>query len=407
MTGGAGGEDPKTEVPEVPKPVEVSKNILLIIDPQNDFMDHVEPYEPTLSVPGAKSDMLRLCEFIEKSGDKLHEIHVSLDSHTLYHIAHTGFWNNAVPLDDVEIQEDNKIIQIDKKGVRRVIEAMSPALQEWALLYIKELNSKEGEGKPKFTIWPNHCIIRNLYSTLPTYGWKVEKTLEATLTKWEKNHKGKLFFHEKGTNDLVEMYSIFSAEIPYETLLEDINMSPDTKKIISEKYNNITPTSDIGDIHECNKRNPKPNYNTSFNEVLFNKIMGENLQNHVYVCGEARTHCVKTTLQDMVAQIKKLKKEGKDFPGSLNLIVNFSSDIPLDEALKSSKDSYDEMHTDDILKFRFYEPTNTNEYFEKFKTGTHDNLLDHLESVINKKAEEKNIENVTNPTVTNPETNPG
>ena len=79
---------------------------LLIIDPQNDFCDipvaeqPADPFNatrklaPTLPVSGADQDMKRLAAFIDRAGDKLFDIHVTLDSHNPIDIAHPTWWTN-------------------------------------------------------------------------------------------------------------------------------------------------------------------------------------------------------------------------------------------------------------------------------------------------------------------------
>ena len=67
-----------------------SKNVLFIIDPQNDF--HVGG---TLGVPGAHEDSARIADFIRSNTDAIDGIYVSLDSHHRLHIAHGVFWKNT------------------------------------------------------------------------------------------------------------------------------------------------------------------------------------------------------------------------------------------------------------------------------------------------------------------------
>lgn len=58
---------------------------LVIIDPQIDFMDSKGS---ALPVPGANADMNRLAAMIGRVGNKLEDIHVTLDSHRIIDIAH-------------------------------------------------------------------------------------------------------------------------------------------------------------------------------------------------------------------------------------------------------------------------------------------------------------------------------
>ena len=65
---------------------------LLIIDPQVDFCD---PKVGALYVPGAEHDMNRLAAMIRRLNNKIDDIHVTLDSHHLIHIAHPIFWKDS------------------------------------------------------------------------------------------------------------------------------------------------------------------------------------------------------------------------------------------------------------------------------------------------------------------------
>jgi len=308
------------------------KNILLIIDPQNDFVDIPEtyakrlpPYKDTpfdqqsdsagLPVPGAKDDLDKLAVFLEKNGDKFDEIHVSLDSHTKTHIGHIGFWEeNPIeegyvvprPLQEFYVIDNDPEIYIGENRAINIkttgkIEEMPipvgkvktkvPELQEWAYKYIKKM--QEDPNKPIPCLWAEHCIKGS-------DGWKVYEPLLIQLNKLP----NKVFYHEKGTNDLVEMYSIFSAEEPYEKLLEDV--SDDCKTKIAELYPNVTPVEGIPDKHD-NTENEIDNYNTTFNDVLFSKLIGKNKNNKIFVCGEAKSHCVKTSLEDMLKNCDKFE----------------------------------------------------------------------------------------------------
>ena len=42
------------------------------------------------------------------------------------------------------------------------------------------------------------------------------------------------------------------------------------------------------------------NYATELNVNFIKRLRGENNENMVYVCGEAKTHCVKTSAEDLV-----------------------------------------------------------------------------------------------------------
>lgn len=293
------------------------KNILLIIDPQNDFMD-IEG--SSLPVQGASKDMERLIGLLNIKSDFFDEIHVSLDSHTKNHIGHKGFWDPNLSPNAFEIffvnKDDNEFkIYVKRDGSNEEIKTKIPELQLWAYHYILkmyepavDINVREKlykPTKPLPCLWPDHCIIQN-ERNINEEGWNVYKELKNKLDKIPE----KVFYHEKGTNDLVEMYSIFSAEIPFEDLLNDI----DYKGLNNDKYREtytyisqtkypstiVTSIENIGINSQPNKPNDKRNYNTEFNSKLFTDLIGKNNNNKIYVCGEAKTHCVKTSIEDMI-----------------------------------------------------------------------------------------------------------
>lgn len=65
----------------------------LIIDPQNDFSDTPGA---ALPVSGASADAERLAQLLNRLGDRIAAIHVTLDTHQLVDIAHPIFWRNGV-----------------------------------------------------------------------------------------------------------------------------------------------------------------------------------------------------------------------------------------------------------------------------------------------------------------------
>ena len=104
------------------------KKILLIVDPQNDFITG------TLPVSGAKERMMKLAEYIQKKGIEYNIVNVTLDSHPDNHssfkenggiwpkhcVMHTNGWGVPEYLDDAlkELNQvsQNVIINIFTKG---------------------------------------------------------------------------------------------------------------------------------------------------------------------------------------------------------------------------------------------------------------------------------------------------
>jgi nicotinamidase-related amidase len=205
-----------------------SKNIVLIIDPQNDFSDanNIKRGEPgSLAVTGASSDYSKIINFIKNN--PIDEVHVSLDTHNERHIGHPAFWDRIsadgqqTPADDTDgltilsIDSENIItgFHIIRKTttqyVPRIYEQKSyAALCKYVYNYLNFYSSPENKHNQLAWIWPNHCIEG-------TNGHRIAQELHSFLKKWELSREGNVVkYHIKGQNNLAEMYSIFSAEKP-------------------------------------------------------------------------------------------------------------------------------------------------------------------------------------------------
>jgi len=212
---------------------------LLIIDPQNDFCD---PNIGALYVPGAEKDMSRIGNFIETKGDKIFDIHVTLDTHHFLDIAHPSFWvgsdgkTNPTPLATVITVADVK------NGTWR---AKNPAWQDRAVKYVEAL---EANKRYALVIWPPHCLIG-------TIGHNVHPSLGDKLLAWEQRY-GWVNYVTKGSNMFTEHYSAVKADVP-------------------------DPEDSTTDL------------NTDFIEVLESSDL-------LIVTGEASDFCVANTMKDIV-----------------------------------------------------------------------------------------------------------
>lgn len=169
---------------------------LLIIDPQNDFMDL-----PTASLPvaGATKDMERLAALIARVGHKFDDIHVTLDSHHTIDVGHPGMWRDR----DGKAPNPFTII-IDDDIENGVWTPRDPGLRERMLKYARAL--KAG-GKYSLMVWPEHCKIG-------TPGHNVETNLARALEDWERKEFATVNYVTKGTNPFTEHYGALLAEVP-------------------------------------------------------------------------------------------------------------------------------------------------------------------------------------------------
>ena len=234
-------------------------NVLLIIDPQNDFMDSPS-YKGSLAVKGAFDDMQRLSKWIEMHD--IDNIVITMDTHVKYDISHPDWWldkNNLPP---------NPFTIIKKKDVTNgVWRAKDQKEQDYSLFYVTQLSE---QGKYPLCIWPYHCISGTL-------GWNIESTLKDTLNKWEKQKSKTIIYIYKGTNPKTEHYSGLKAEVV------DIN-----------------------------------DESTYLNTNAINLLSG---YKNIYIAGEALSHCVASTVNDLIENMQPNKLS------NINLITDCMSSV--------------------------------------------------------------------------------
>lgn len=223
---------------------------LLIIDPQNDFCDLPLDWlpqtpakaAPTLPVPGAHRDMLALAGWLDAHGEAIDAVTVTLDHHHRLDIAHPGFWKlpDGAPV--------GPFTQVKAADLRegRILTARGADLPR-AVAYLEAL---ERENRFVHMVWPVHCQIG-------TWGQAVHAGLQKALDAWEDGRRRAVAHVLKGENPWTEHYSALRAEIPV-----------------------------AGD--------PATGLNRALLEAL------EESQT-VFVGGEAGSHCVKATVDHLVA----------------------------------------------------------------------------------------------------------
>lgn len=233
---------------------------LVIIDPQNSFMDLPDA---TLPVPGATADMDRVAALVKRIGHKLDDIHVTLDSHRVIDIAHPGFWrsqNGKAPNPFTIISHDDV--------VNGIWEPRLPGYRQHALNYTASLAAA---GKFLLMVWPEHCLIGS-------WGHNVYTPLKAALDDWERSEYANVDYVTKGTNTFTEHYGALMAEV-------------------------VDPND------------PSTQLNGGFITVLQEAdIIG--------IAGEASSHCVKTTVEQIVEHI------GDTHLGKIHILTDCMSPVP-------------------------------------------------------------------------------
>ena len=224
---------------------------LLIIDPQNDFCDlpaSMCPPDaaPALPVAGADLDMQRLARFIDHAAAELDGITVTLDSHHRLDIAHPGFWHTR---DGGLVNPFTAITAAQMRGGE--FRPRDSAKAARALAYLDAL---EARGRYTLMVWPVHCEIGS-------WGHAVHADVRAAYNRREEARGASVHKVQKGSNPWTEHYSAVMAEVPDE--------------------------ADAG---------------TQLNRGL---IVHLARADRLLIAGEASSHCVRATVEDLVQQLDR------------------------------------------------------------------------------------------------------
>ncbi len=232
---------------------------LLAIDVQNTFcIPDFELFVGGRSGTGAVEDNVRLCEFIYRNLASITEIAPTMDTHTAMQIFHPIFWLNQagehpipaatlIPFEDVQ------------KGVWRVNPAVAASLQtdydtlnDHALHYTKQLTD---EGKYPLTVWPYHSMLGGI-------GHALVSAVEEAVFFHCIARKSQTNFEIKGNHPLTENYSVLRPEV----------LTTVGGELLAQK-----------------------------NSQLIDKLIKFDA---VIVAGQAKSHCVAWTIDDLLTEIQ-------------------------------------------------------------------------------------------------------
>ncbi len=194
-----------------------------------------------LSVPGAREDLERLIQFIRRNVEQISGITCSLDSHLPLQIFHPAWWVDG----NGEHPPPFTVI-----GHKDVLDgAWVPLLEpEWSTQYTWRLQEL---GRSELTIWPYHCLIGSP-------GHCLDPDLLSAVF-WHSLARGaQPTWWMKGSTPGTEHYSILRPEIPL----------------------------------------PGHSFDTGGRELLDLLEMSD----LVYIAGEAKSHCVLETVEDLVEE---------------------------------------------------------------------------------------------------------
>ena len=275
---------------------------LLLVDPLGSFCNEVPAEEQQvvhdgeLCVPGAAQDMERVATLIEDP-NLFDKIWVFRDQHPWLHISHPcWFYTENLefpdPFTTISLEApkkgyalaDYKILGTAVSG-EETYYSVDPEYHHWTVRYLQQVAKRVNkEGHPPHTIWPPHCLDG-------TPGAMVVPCVANALLEWSETRRKVVSWIPKGQCPFVESHSGIEPVVPYPKFGMStgwINMRQDMVTfLLSEMHN-----ADI-----------------------------------VVVAGEAATHCVPATLDDIVAAFEE-QGVAMNFAQKCVLLTDAMSNVP-------------------------------------------------------------------------------
>jgi nicotinamidase-related amidase len=244
------------------KPASSDENriCLLLIDVQNTFcIPDFELFVGGKSGNEAVNDNVNLCEFIYRNLGVITKIVPTLDTHTATQIFHPIFWVNAVGEHPTPAATNITLADIEQR-IWKVNPAVADSLtngdyellEKHAYHYVRKLSQ---DGKYPLTVWPYHSMLGGI-------GHALVSSIEEAIFFHSIARQSQTQFEIKGENPLTENYSILRPEV-----LEDFEQRPLGQK------------------------------NTSLIKQLLEF-------DTVIIGGQAKSHCVAWTIDDLLTEIK-------------------------------------------------------------------------------------------------------
>ena len=239
---------------------DAERTALLLVDVQNTFcLPEFELFVGGRSGRGAIEDSRRLCEFVYRNLARVTQVIVTLDTHTSAQIFHPVFWVGA----DGEHPAPNTVItpedvesgrwQVNRHLAGSVAPTAGFDVPAWALHYVRRLH--EG-GKYPLVVWPYHSMVGGI-------GHAMVSAVEEAV-----------FFHS------------IARQSP--TRVEIKGLSP-----LTENYSVLRPevTEDAAGFAVGELNQALVDHLLSFDRVI--------------VAGQAKSHCVAWTVEDLLREIRK------------------------------------------------------------------------------------------------------
>jgi nicotinamidase-related amidase len=246
-----------------PASADQTKTWLMLIDVQNTFcIPDFELYVGGRSGRGAVEDNTRLSQFMYRNLANITHITATMDTHTTMQVFHAIFFvdkdgNHPAPYTDIHLSELRAGTWTFNPALANEFDLAPEYGQQMMLHYAEALEKK---GKYALTIWPYHAMLGGIGHAL------VSSVEEA------------LFFHSIARNT------------QYEIELKG-------NKSFTENYSVIGPEVLTGPMGE-----PLGKHDTKFIERL-------QQSDRLIIAGQAKSHCVAWTVQDLLDDINATDPE--------------------------------------------------------------------------------------------------
>lgn len=249
-----------------PSAEDVCRICLLLVDVQNTFcIPGFELYVAGRSGQGAVEDNRRLCNFIYRNLGRITEICPTMDTHRAIQIFHSIFFvdrqgDHPAPFSLISDDDIRKGRWLFNSVAASTLGIDEEYARRFLTHYTRHL--REG-GKYDLTIWPYHAMLGGI-------GHALVSAIEEAVFFHTIARMSQADFQIKGSNPLTENYSVLSPEV-----LEDDEQRPIDIK----------------------------------NRDLIEKLLHFDA---VVIAGQAKSHCVAWTVDDLLQDIRSADKRLSD-----------------------------------------------------------------------------------------------
>jgi nicotinamidase-related amidase len=226
----------------------------------------------SLFVPGAVEDTVRAIEWLYRHLARITTLVLSLDTHTVHQVFHPSAWVDA----QGHHPEPFTVITSDdvRRGRWRPV-LRPPVFEDFADAALEYCEQLEKSGRYVLTIWPYHALLGGASHAL------VPALMEASLFHAVARRTDTVF-EVKGRSAVTENYSV---------------LSPEVRRLGGRE---------VG----------------AFNTPLFDLLMAHD---RLYVFGQAKSHCVRATLLDL---LEECRRRDPALLGRIHVLEDAMSPVP-------------------------------------------------------------------------------